>query len=166
MLSGGRVVCGIGLGWFEEEHTAYGWPFPSRAERYALLGDALQLLPQMWGPGGKPFDGRVLHVPDTSCYPRPLQAHVPILVGGSGERRTLRLVAEHADACNLFGEPDVVAHKVAVLAGTAPLSVATRRRSRSPTSARCWSATTGARRRAGRGDPAAARRRPNVTPAT
>ena len=69
----------------------------------------------MWGPGAKPFAGDVLHVPDTSCYPRPLQAHVPILVGGSGERRTLRLVAELADACNLFGEPDVVARKVAVL---------------------------------------------------
>jgi len=69
----------------------------------------------MWGPGGKPFHGELLHVPDTSCYPRPLQAHVPILVGGSGERRTLRLVAERADACNLFGEPAVVAHKVAVL---------------------------------------------------
>jgi F420-dependent oxidoreductase-like protein len=115
VLSGGRAECGIGLGWFEEEHRAYGWPFPSRAERYALLADALELLPRLWGPGGKPFDGRVLKVPDTSCYPRPLQAHVPILVGGSGERRTLRLVAEHADACNLFGEPDVVAHKVRVL---------------------------------------------------
>ena len=69
------------------------------------------------GPGGKPFAGAVLRVPDTSCYPRPLQAHVPILVGGSGERRTLRLVAEHADACNLFGEPEVVAHKVEVLRG-------------------------------------------------
>ncbi len=115
VLSGGRAECGIGLGWFEEEHRAYGWPFPSRAQRYALLADALELLPRLWGPGGKPFDGRVLHVPDTSCYPRPLQAHIPILVGGSGERRTLRLVAEHADACNLFGEPDVVAHKVGVL---------------------------------------------------
>jgi alkanesulfonate monooxygenase SsuD/methylene tetrahydromethanopterin reductase-like flavin-dependent oxidoreductase (luciferase family) len=98
-----------------EEHRAYGWRFPSRDDRYALLADALDLLPRMWGPGGKPFDGRVLHVLDTSCYPRPLQAHVPILVGGSGERRTLRLVARAADACNLFGEPDVVAHKVAVL---------------------------------------------------
>jgi len=115
VLSGGRVNCGIGLGWFEDEHRAYGWPFPSRADRYALLEDALQLLPRMWGPGGKPFDGVVLHVPDTSCYPRPLQAHVPIMVGGSGERRTLALVARYADACNLFGDPEVVQRKVRVL---------------------------------------------------
>ena len=84
MLSGGRAVCGIGLGWFEQEHVAYGWPFPSRAERYALLEDALRLLPQMWGRAASRSPGDVLHVPDTSCYPRPLQAHVPILVGGSG----------------------------------------------------------------------------------
>ncbi|MCU1505013.1 MAG: luciferase, partial [Ilumatobacteraceae bacterium] len=115
VLSGGRVECGIGLGWFAEEHRAYGWELPSRAERYELLADALELLPRMWGPGAKPFHGRRIHVPDTSCYPRPLQAHVPILVGGSGEQRTLRLVAQYADACNLFGEPDVVTHKVAVL---------------------------------------------------
>jgi F420-dependent oxidoreductase-like protein len=115
VLSGGRAVCGIGLGWFEDEHRAYGWSFPGRAERYALLEDALQLLPRMWGPGGKPFEGSVLRVPDTSCYPRPLQSRVPIMVGGSGERHTLRLVARHADACNLFGEPDVVSRKVEVL---------------------------------------------------
>lgn len=115
VLSLGRAVCGVGLGWFEQEHAAYGWPFPPRSERYALLGDALRLLPQMWGPGNKPFDGAVLHVPDTTCYPRPVQSHVPVLVGGSGPQRTLRLVAEHADACNLFGEPDAVAASVAVL---------------------------------------------------
>jgi F420-dependent oxidoreductase-like protein len=115
VLSGGRAVCGLGIGWYEQEHRAYGWRFPPVGERYALLEDALALLPQLWGPGGKPFDGRVLHVPDTSCYPRPLQAHVPILVGGSGERRTLALVAAGADACNLFGEPEVVARKVEVL---------------------------------------------------
>src|SRR6185436_16203055 len=97
------------------EHRAYGWEFPPVAARYALLEDALQLLPRLWGPGGKPFTGTVLDVPDTSCYPRPLQPRVPILVGGSGERRTLRLVARYADACNLFGEPDVVARKVEVL---------------------------------------------------
>jgi alkanesulfonate monooxygenase SsuD/methylene tetrahydromethanopterin reductase-like flavin-dependent oxidoreductase (luciferase family) len=116
VLSGGRAICGLGIGWYEDEHRAYGWRFPPVAERYALLEDALELLPMMWGPGGKPFDGRVLHVPDTSCYPRPLQERIPIMVGGSGERRTLQLVAAGADACNLFGEPDVVRHKVAVLA--------------------------------------------------
>ena len=116
MLSGGRAICGLGIGWYEDEHRAYGWRFPPVAERYALLEDALELLPMMWGPGGKPFDGRVLHVPDTSCYPRPLQERIPIMIGGSGERRTLRLVAAGADACNLFGEPDVVRRKVAVLA--------------------------------------------------
>jgi F420-dependent oxidoreductase-like protein len=115
VLSGGRATCGLGIGWFEDEHRAYGFRFPPRSDRYALLADAIPLLRQMWGPGAAPFDGRVLHVADTTCYPRPLQARLPILVGGSGERRTLRLVAEHADACNLFGEPDAIAHKVDVL---------------------------------------------------
>jgi F420-dependent oxidoreductase-like protein len=115
VLSGGRAICGVGLAWFEDEHRAYGWPFPSRNDRYAVLEDALQLLPRLWGPGGKPFEGRVLRVPDTSCYPRPLQDKLPILVGGSGERRTLKLVARYADACNLFGDPNVVAHKTEVL---------------------------------------------------
>ena len=62
----------------------------------------------MWGKGTPPFEGRRITVPAATCYPRPLQEHVPILVGGSGERRTLRLVARHADACNLFGDPAVV----------------------------------------------------------
>lgn len=115
VLSGGRAVCGIGLGWFEDEHRAYGMPFGSRDERYALLEDALRFLPRFWGPGAKPYFGTVLRIPDTSCYPRPLQPHVPILVGGSGEHRTLRLVARYADAANLFGEPEVVARKVGVL---------------------------------------------------
>lgn len=115
VLSGGRVNCGLGIGWYAEEHYGYGWEFPARGERYALLEDALQLLPRIWGAGNKPFDGAVLHVPDTTCYPRPLQQHIPIMVGGSGERRTLRLVAKYADACNLFGDPDTVAHKVSVL---------------------------------------------------
>jgi F420-dependent oxidoreductase-like protein len=115
VLSGGRAICGLGIGWYEDEHRAYGWRFPPVRDRYALLEDALELLPMMWGPGGKPFDGRVLRVPDTSCYPRPLQARIPIMVGGSGERRTLQLVAAGADACNLFGEPDVVRRKVGIL---------------------------------------------------
>jgi alkanesulfonate monooxygenase SsuD/methylene tetrahydromethanopterin reductase-like flavin-dependent oxidoreductase (luciferase family) len=115
VLSGGRAVCGLGLGWYEQEHRAYGWPFPSRSERYALLEDALQLLPLLWGPGTPAFEGRVLRVPEAMCYPRPLQEHVPILVGGGGERRTLALVARYADAANIVGELPVVRRKVEVL---------------------------------------------------
>ncbi len=115
VLSGGRAMCGLGAGWFEREHRLYGYPVPSRAERYAALEDALELLPLMWGPGAPRFEGRTISVPEAVCYPRPLQDRVPVLVGGSGERRTLRLVARHADACNLFGDPGTVRHKIEVL---------------------------------------------------
>jgi alkanesulfonate monooxygenase SsuD/methylene tetrahydromethanopterin reductase-like flavin-dependent oxidoreductase (luciferase family) len=112
VLSGGRAVCGVGLAWFEAEHKAYGWPFPSVGDRYALLEDALQLLPVLWGPGNKPFHGRVLDVPDTTCYPRPLQERLPLLVGGSG-RRTLRLASKYADAVNVFGDVATVRERAA-----------------------------------------------------
>jgi alkanesulfonate monooxygenase SsuD/methylene tetrahydromethanopterin reductase-like flavin-dependent oxidoreductase (luciferase family)/predicted kinase len=115
VLSGGRAVCGLGVGWFEAEHRAYGWRFPPLAERYELLEDALRFLPLLWGPGSPAFEGKQLRVPEAMGYPRPLQAKVPLLVGGSGERRTLRLVAELADACNLFGDAHTVARKCAVL---------------------------------------------------
>ncbi len=115
VLSGGRAVCGLGLAWFAEEHRAYGWPFPSTGDRYALLEDALQLLPVLWGPGSPAFRGRVLDVPEALCYPRPLQEHVPLLVGGGGEKRTLRLAARYADAANVMGGLDVVRRKAAVL---------------------------------------------------
>ena len=115
VVSGGRAVCGLGLGWFAAEQAALGLSLPPVAERYALLEDALQLLPVMWGPGSKPFHGRVLDVPEALCYPRPLQEHVPLLVGGAGERRTLRLAARFADAANVFGDLDTVRRKAAVL---------------------------------------------------
>jgi F420-dependent oxidoreductase-like protein len=115
VLSGGRAVCGLGLGWFEAEHRAYGWDYPPVGSRYALLEDALRVLPVLWGPGGKPFHGRVLDLPDTAAYPRPLQEHVPILLGGGGERRTLRLAAQHADTANVMGDLPTVARKAAVL---------------------------------------------------
>jgi alkanesulfonate monooxygenase SsuD/methylene tetrahydromethanopterin reductase-like flavin-dependent oxidoreductase (luciferase family)/predicted kinase len=114
VLSGGRAVCGVGLGWFEAEHKAYGWEFPAVGERYALLEDALQLLPALWGAGNKPFRGEVLDVPDTTCYPRPLQERVPLLVGGSGPR-TLRLAARYADAANVFGGAEQVRAKAEYL---------------------------------------------------
>jgi F420-dependent oxidoreductase-like protein len=115
VLSGGRAMCGLGAAWFEREHRLYGWPFPPLRDRYARLEDALELLPLMWGKGTPPFQGRTVGIEAATCYPRPLQERIPILVGGSGERRTLRLVARHADACNLFGDPDTVRRKVAVL---------------------------------------------------
>jgi F420-dependent oxidoreductase-like protein len=115
VLSGGRAVCGIGAAWFEREHVAYGWEFPPLRDRYALLEDALELLPLMWGPGSPPFKGRKVIVPEAICYPRPLQEKVPILIGGSGEKKTLRLVAKYADACNLFGDAATVRHKLDVL---------------------------------------------------
>jgi alkanesulfonate monooxygenase SsuD/methylene tetrahydromethanopterin reductase-like flavin-dependent oxidoreductase (luciferase family)/predicted kinase len=115
VLSGGRAFCGIGLAWHQREHDLYGWAFPPVARRYELLEDALELLPLLWGPGSPRFEGRTVTVLEAVCYPRPLQERVPILVGGSGEQRTLRLVARHADACNLFGDPDVIRHKVSVL---------------------------------------------------
>jgi F420-dependent oxidoreductase-like protein len=115
VLSGGRAVCGLGAAWFAREHEAYGWPLPPPAQRLALLEDALQLLPLCWGPGTPVFDGAVLGRREAICYPRPVQEHVPLLVGGGGERGTLRLVARYADACNVMGEPARVRHKVEVL---------------------------------------------------
>ncbi len=117
VLSGGRAMCGLGAAWFDREHAAYGWDLPPLSERYELLEDALELFPLLWGPGAPPYTGRRISVAEAICYPRPIQERIPILVGGSGEQRTLRLVARHADACNLFGEPDVVRRKVEVLRG-------------------------------------------------
>ncbi|MEY2423988.1 MAG: hypothetical protein QOI95_4055 [Acidimicrobiaceae bacterium] len=115
VLSRGRAICGVGAAWFKREHELYGWDFPPNARRYALLEDALQLLPLMWGPGSPAFEGKTITVPEAICYPRPVQEHVPIMVGGGGERKTLKLVAQYADACNVFGDAATVRHKVDVL---------------------------------------------------
>ena len=115
VVSDGRAIAGLGAAWYEREHTAYGFAFPPLRERYALLEDALELLPLMWGKGAPAYKGRVVDIPEAMCYPRPVQAHVPILVGGSGEKKTLRLVAQYADACNLFGDAKTVTRKLAVL---------------------------------------------------
>ena len=101
VLSGGRAICGIGAGWFEREVKAYGYESLDTRTR---LEDALRVLPLMWGPGSPSFEGKVISVPEATCYPRPIQDHIPMLVGGQGEKRTLRLVAELADMCNLFGD--------------------------------------------------------------
>ena len=118
VLSGGRAALGIGAAWYEEEHAAMGVPFPPLSERFERLEEAVQIARQMWDPSDEgPFTGRHYQLDRTLCSPLPL--HRPeIMIGGSGERKTLRLVAQHADACNLFGAtPDEVAHKLEVLRG-------------------------------------------------
>lgn len=115
VLSGGRANLGLGIGWNEQEQEAYGIPFHPAARRYEMLEDTLQMLPLLWGKGSPSFEGVTFSAPELACYPRPLQEHIPILVGGSGVKRTLRLAARYADACNLFGKPEVVERRVGVL---------------------------------------------------
>lgn len=118
VLSGGRAALGIGAAWYEREHRALGVPFPPLAERFERLGETLQIVHQMWSDNGGPFDGKHYHLAETINSPQPLR-RPPIMVGGGGERKTLRLVARYADACNVFtgrgAGPDQVAHKLAVL---------------------------------------------------
>jgi F420-dependent oxidoreductase-like protein len=118
VVSGGRAMLGIGAGYYEAEATGLGLPFPPVADRFTLLEETLQVCLQMWeGPIGseQPYHGthvrleRALNVPQSLTRPHP-----PILIGGSGERKTLRLVAQYADACGLYPTPDLP-HKLDVL---------------------------------------------------
>jgi F420-dependent oxidoreductase-like protein len=119
VLSGGRAILGIGAAWFEEEHRGLGIAYPPLSERFERLEETLQIADRMFFGDDSPFDGvhyrleRPLNSPAPVSSPRPR-----ILVGGSGERKGLRLVAEYADACNIFEMPvDVIAHKLEVLRG-------------------------------------------------
>ncbi|MCU1489574.1 MAG: family F420-dependent class oxidoreductase [Acidimicrobiaceae bacterium] len=118
VLSGGRGQLGIGAGWYEREHRALGVPFAPVAERFERLEETLQICLQMWSDEEGPYEGRHYQLAETICRPRPISQPRPkILVGGSGERKTLRLVARYADACNLFAaSAEEVAHKLEVLA--------------------------------------------------
>ncbi len=116
VVSGGRAELGIGAAWYEREHVGLGVPFPPAAERLARLEEALRICLQMWSDEDGRFDGRYYQLAETICRPRPVSSpHPRILVGGGGERVTLRIVATYADACNFFGPPEEVAHKVRVL---------------------------------------------------
>jgi alkanesulfonate monooxygenase len=108
VLSGGRAWLGIGAAWNEEEARGLGLPFPPTAERFERLEEALQIYLQMCSDDDGPYDGRHYQLARTLNVPQPLQRpHPPILIGGSGERKTLRLVAKYAQACNLFPTPDL-----------------------------------------------------------
>jgi len=117
VVSGGRAQLGIGAAWYEREHLGYGVPFPPLSERFGRLEETLQICHQMWSDDDGPYDGTYYQLAETICSPPPISRPRPrILVGGSGERKTLLLVARYADACNLFGaEPSELAHKLEVL---------------------------------------------------
>jgi F420-dependent oxidoreductase-like protein len=118
VLSGGRGQLGIGAAWYEREHRGLGVPYPPVAERFERLEETLQICLQMWSEDDGAFEGRHYRLAETICEPRPVsQPRPPVLIGGSGERKTLRLVARYGDACNLFAtSPDEIAHKLDVLA--------------------------------------------------
>jgi len=117
VVSQGRAQLGIGAAWYEREHLAYGVPFPPVSERFERLEETLQICHQMWSDDDGPYEGTYYRLAETICSPRPVSSpHPPVLIGGSGEKKTLRLVARYADACNLFAtEPTEVAHKLEVL---------------------------------------------------
>jgi F420-dependent oxidoreductase-like protein len=103
VLSGGRAYLGIGAAWFDREHHGLGVPFPALGERFERLEETLQIAKQMWSPDTSPYEGHHYRLAETLNVPQPLsQPHPPILIGGLGERKTLRLVAQYGDACNLF----------------------------------------------------------------
>jgi len=113
-LSGGRAFCGIGAGWWAREHAAFGLPFPGADERLDELERAIGMIRALWASGTKPYAGQRAQLPETTCYPRPISP-IPIIVGGSGERRTLQIAARHADACNLPSDLETLDHKLDVL---------------------------------------------------
>ncbi|TDE10977.1 LLM class F420-dependent oxidoreductase [Jiangella asiatica] len=115
VLSGGRAIMGVGAGWNEEESRGLGFPFPRTAERFELLEETLRYLRQLWSDDDGPFTGTHVTAERLLNSPQPLsRPHPPVLIGGGGERKTLRLVAQYAQACNLFNTPELP-HKLDVL---------------------------------------------------
>ena len=119
VLSGGRSILGIGAAWNEDESRGLGLPFPPTAERFERLEEAIRICLQMWSDDDGPFEGKHYHLARTLNSPQPLtRPRPPLLIGGGGEKKTLRLVAQYADSCNIaFYNPDEAAHKLEVLRG-------------------------------------------------
>ncbi|MEP6985690.1 MAG: LLM class F420-dependent oxidoreductase [Chloroflexota bacterium] len=118
VLSQGRAWLGIGAAWNEREALGLGVPFPTLSTRFEMLEETLQIIMQMWSEEVKPFEGQHYHLAETLNAPQPItKPHPPILIGGGGEKKTLRLVAKYGDACNLFlyqGQ-EALQHKLDVL---------------------------------------------------
>jgi F420-dependent oxidoreductase-like protein len=115
VLSGGRAMLGIGAGWNEEESRGLGFNFPSLTERFEMLEESLQYLLQTWSDDDSSFAGKHIQAARPLSSPQPLaKPHPPIMIGGGGEKKTLRLVAKYGQACNLFNDP-ALEHKLGVL---------------------------------------------------
>jgi F420-dependent oxidoreductase-like protein len=116
VLSGGRAELGLGAAWYEREHLGLGVPYPSTAERFERMEETLRICRQMWDQENDgPFDGKHYQLAETLCHPAPI-SKPPVLIGVMGEKKTLRMVAQYADACNLFTpSPEIVAAKLDVL---------------------------------------------------
>jgi F420-dependent oxidoreductase-like protein len=117
VISGGRAILGIGAAWFEQEARAYGFDFPGIKERMDRLEEAIQICRSMFDQERTSFEGRYYRVVEAINLPRPIQERIPIMVGGGGERRTLRLVARYADLCNVAGDVDTFRRKLEILRG-------------------------------------------------
>ncbi|MCC5581150.1 LLM class F420-dependent oxidoreductase [Microtetraspora sp. AC03309] len=116
VLSGGRACLGLGASWYEREQRGLGVPVVPMSERFERLEETLQICLQMWSDDDGPYEGRHYRLDETLCVPAPPSGRPPIMVGGGGEKKTLRLVARYADACNLFATSvDEVARKLDVL---------------------------------------------------
>ncbi len=117
IISHGRLTFGIGAGWYVQEYQQYGWEFPEKpAVRIAQMEEAIQIVRMLWQETRSTFSGKYFHIQDAILEPKPVQKpHPPIMIGGGGEKLTLRAVARWADACNLFGDPATVKHKYEVL---------------------------------------------------
>jgi F420-dependent oxidoreductase-like protein len=115
VISSGRAILGIGAAWNDDEHAGYGFDFPPVPERMGRLEEALQICRAMFTEEVPSFVGRYYKIAGALNRPRPIRGNIPILIGGGGEQKTLRLVAKYADACNLFGDVATVRHKLEVL---------------------------------------------------
>jgi F420-dependent oxidoreductase-like protein len=115
VLSQGRAMLGIGAAWYEREHVALGVPYPPVRERFEMLEETLQICRLMWSDDNGPYRGKRFELAETICEPQPIR-RPPILIGGSGEKKTLRLVAQYADVWNTtVSDVDELAHKIDVL---------------------------------------------------
>lgn len=115
IISGGRIVLGLGAGWQENEHEKYGIPFHTLKGRMDRFEEACQVVTSLLNNDRSTFAGKFYQLDDAPLDPKPIQQPVPLLIGGGGEKRTLRIAAEFANEWNVWGTPDVLEHKMSVL---------------------------------------------------